>query len=1222
MAKDIYEFLDPNMAAEAQYGKAMASTEISHKDYLSHYKRAHQTTPSRQSLVLQSIDLLYKQNPDIDVKKLEKQANDAADQFIEEHRKSFYSQAQAVGEGISKGAAALPEQFEQTQDQRTAVRLGLPWKMTESQALRQMQVEAKDPATAFRYEQRKFTPEEQKQYEQLQQEPQMGGPKEPSGVVGQIFNRTKLLSSFLAGADKKAEELALAHPPTDGQQHTLLVRADKDWHPSPSETWDMAKAGAKNVLELLKDPDKALSMSGNIERRAGEERAKLFDTVSKEMGLSPENKMVIDEVDKRFKAIVDADDNLVSRFMVRHPVATETAVDIIDPAGNAMNQAGLAAVAKGAAFAGSKALGAVPAPVKEAVASQASKAYAAAQPFISAADRNLVQPVTEAAAKVAESKPGQFVSALTDAFTYNPDIARVRRQAAAKMGSDFADEIGRVYNTELELAEANVTKFQDTFSEKIAALDDEIARSNLDRGKLFQMVDANVDRDLMRSVMEPEYRKAYDMNAELADLKQAYDKETALLYKWTPDELVAERGRLNSYVPHYERIAKKSKYQPLNEYVGKAAARSRSALHRKKEASLYVQDPVTQWRAWQKEDAARGLASLKTKKLYDITEDYGLVRSFTNGGKTESEIETLASIQAEALTNSTGIKYTWLNPGTGPEQTADVMMRTRQNNMNRLRYTPTARASKAPITRGSETILMPESVAKMAEGFRKVIAPETTEQNIVRTLAEAVGNTISTYMSAFRYGNTIIRSPAFVARNFASSFGLSHMALGERALDPKLQGQALAMAYAWADKGEDALPLVDKLGDIVASNGQVWKPSEVLRLLDDYKILNQLDAAPGIHVGEAKLATKARSALESIGELKPLQAGAKALNQEWLATSFKRLSPGFHAKASENYQRLSVALGVLGGKDRASIAKTIDLTSKLGGNYSRMGALDKGILRNLTGFYGWNRWIFPRTIEAMYRNPERVRKWVALQGGLEKYFNEDPSFDLGQSRIPHTFSAPESSQPPIGSHEYAIAAMDNPAYMAEQIAGAFKAALAGDASLRDERAIQLTGPWVRLFITALNGRDPVTGQQRELLDLSGIPQFEASAIGQVLSGPLSGPMRTIGTLSDMWVASGQARPAASAQLRLAAGRDFFGLDHYLFPLIGRTPISKGGWLTPQEGGIPGIFQYIHKPSLSASQRKKQAVEEIPGRAAQLRATKASPASYGGAYDFLTSDIVE
>lgn len=495
-----------------------------------------------------------------------------------------------------------------------------------------------------------------------------------------------------------------------------------------------------------------------------------------------------------------------------------------------------------------------------------------------------------------------------------------------------------------------------------------------------------------------------------------------------------------------------------------------------------------------------------------------------------------------------------------------------------------------------------------------------TVGGVMDTVARRVGQ----YTSAWRYMKTGTRY-AFAARNIIGSFGLTTVTHGLKAFDPELQAKAAVGAFLASSGDPQAMAKLDAI-EWSLVGGQKTTMGEIVRLADEVGLMSQMRAEvragadTGLGIGGmVGKATKGFTELvggevfQKMGQAAGAKLGGKMGRAAEIAGSLAEAStPGYWARATENYQHFVSFLGVLDGTTAGAVDKALDFSSKYTGNFSRMGQAEKGWMRYSLGFYAWNRFIVPRMVEGMIERPTVFYNWAKALGGMDRWFGDSAPFShqAGADYLRLSgLSAPKYAQlktvrPDWNADWYTSMIVENPLSMAmgawPAIGAIFGANVGGS-----ERAIDLAGPVVHFLSEAITGFDMMTGERLPpAADFGSLPEFFASRVGRAMYDVPYSTVKEYASIMELYTMDAKRHDMASEfALRYAAGRAFMGLDNVVAKMLGFEGRSLGGMFDvfgENSTGVPFAFQYLNKPRVEQMRRQRTAVEAAPMEGYRVR----------------------
>lgn len=443
------------------------------------------------------------------------------------------------------------------------------------------------------------------------------------------------------------------------------------------------------------------------------------------------------------------------------------------------------------------------------------------------------------------------------------------------------------------------------------------------------------------------------------------------------------------------------------------------------------------------------------------------------------------------------------------------------------------------VMQGQHVTLVPAPVAQRIRNLSTVLKGEYKDvglgawddfNEVIRPLAPIAGKGFREIQSFWRAAQTLV-SPAYYVRNAVGAFGLSTLAHGIKALNPKLQVAAIGASLA-TTRADDAARATKYL----LSGGQETTFGEIIDLARKAGLIDQGTEHMALHGG----------AVASIMRRAPGTKQALAVNN-----------------VIENYQKLVVFMGALKDTSMASVLKASDVTSQFAGNYRRLSKFEKQYLREGFGFYAWNRFIVPRLIKTAADDPQRLMAWMRAHQGMQNYHSEyAPYFSEARPNYGEGYSYASPDQVPSNQpHSQTMEIMETPWSMA----AAYKPVFEG-------------------LMAPLQGREFKERGPEQLLGLGGALLYSVLAsdekgVGDVLA-ETPGKMVARGTrelenLKRVFIDNGMVQEAFNMDMLIAAGRWDLGASAVIKKATGADmPATKGGML---EIGRPSS-QYVSSPA--------------------------------------------
>jgi hypothetical protein len=773
------------------------------------------------------------------------------------------------------------------------------------------------------------------------------------------------------------------------------------------------------------------------------------------------------------------------------------------------------------------------------------------------------------------------IQALADNYRYMPQVTRMEKTAQEAGVSSIPEGASM-----LRMAEAEAMTGTRDFAQKYEDLLRRLKAPN----KPYQQEELNVylrskeDVDVVRQTVPRRLRDAYDAGDELRELALKFQRgdpeaSSAALRKgagmqrwndegaeWTVELAGVRRG----YVPDMIPLSGERKKSGLDGWFGRSKLQT-SSSRAKKSDEVYKPNPAEQWEAWGKENIPKMRHTLQMRLMDDVARNKGL---FAEVAVSDDALETKGRLDRaiKNFNDATGLEWVELDQSKVltpeiPEQLGDVYKRV---------------TGQPGETRLGSIQIVPKEYKQTLDAIRPFIAPSDVEK-AQQGLAEGINSLLGTYMRPWRFFNTV-PNLGFLVRNPIGGFGLGTIALGLRSLNPELQAKAATAGFLAAAGNKSALAGAREIA-WTTRNGTKTTLGDIIDIAHRIGITSQLEhnlVSPLVDTGIGGRAFKAIEAASEFGNVRGI----------------RHLSPGMMAKGAENYQHLLAFMGFLDDLRPESVAKALDLTSKFSGNYTRLGIKERGLLRNMVGFYAWSRFIFPHMMQQLVENPHRMAAWVKARGGIERYWSQNAVY--GQAGAPAypmgAVPGPAGAQPQnfvgeLGSHEQAVAHWESPIGMGLSLIPPLEKALG--ISFGNERFAELLGPLANLMFEVVTGRDSETGGELPpLIDVSSLPSFAASQLGQLAWAPIKRPSEAFYSLYDLYRQAGNPHESIDLSLRYAVGQRWLGLDNWAARTMGKEGLSIGGMFDPRTGGVPGMFMYRHDPATAARRRSSEAARSI------------------------------
>jgi hypothetical protein len=251
------------------------------------------------------------------------------------------------------------------------------------------------------------------------------------------------------------------------------------------------------------------------------------------------------------------------------------------------------------------------------------------------------------------------------------------------------------------------------------------------------------------------------------------------------------------------------------------------------------------------------------------------------------------------------------------------------------------------------------------------------------------------------------------------------------------------------------------------------------------------------------------------------------------------------------------------------------------GNYRRLANWEQGALKDIFGFYAWNRFILPHMTRAMVQHPQRFAPWAKARG----YFERETPLNVNRSALPAWMragatKAPMQYQPPTygkleNSYKLAMRNIEDPLWMWGSVLSMF------DPSTRDRDISELYGPAMKFAVEVTTGRDAATGAEIERVPF--MPEdlgqmFTASywkslkgrqhqdALTQLLLSPIERPSSRFMDMYQLYFQNDGISPQnVDLALRYRVGRDNMGLADLMDKLF----VGEG-----EAGSLGGFNIYL------------------------------------------------
>jgi len=318
-----------------------------------------------------------------------------------------------------------------------------------------------------------------------------------------------------------------------------------------------------------------------------------------------------------------------------------------------------------------------------------------------------------------------------------------------------------------------------------------------------------------------------------------------------------------------------------------------------------------------------------------------------------------------------------------------------------------------------------------------------SESSPVQMAAQWYKEYIQPLGSLWRLGHTSARGLPFITTNMQGGIGLAYVNNGLRLFNPELSGAASKTAFVAAYGGDDAAR--SHLWKF--SSGQQVSIGEVLDTAQKYGLIRQMEMKYGLDMYGSGTSIAGR-----------LYKGVEHAT--------KKLGLQQAAQFGDDFQKLVTIFNRLEGMDKRNWAKVADVVHKEAGHWLRMTPFEKNTLRNVFGFYSWNRHIIPWTMRMTMEHPERMANLDRISRLIDEQTREEHVFPgIGapwlQSQASFTlpsWAIPKHLKVPYGGDMQAY--WDAPQNTLRAL-------------LQDERGMwmQLGGPEVRALTWMFTGKD-------------------------------------------------------------------------------------------------------------------------------------------------------
>jgi hypothetical protein len=534
-----------------------------------------------------------------------------------------------------------------------------------------------------------------------------------------------------------------------------------------------------------------------------------------------------------------------------------------------------------------------------------------------------------------------------------------------------------------------------------------------------------------------------------------------------------------------------------------------------------------------------------------------------------------------------------------------------RNNMNHAAFREYMRVtSKAGQTVDNTAVLVPEAYASYVQDVLPFIGGKGSMGAAVEALDALANATIRPLQSAWRLGVTVPRM-LYTAKNFVSSVGLGYVALGARAFDPELQAKVMLGSMAQA-AGENSWMRAAVGGQkFTMRNGEQIDMSQILDMAEKLRITSQIDPLMGIDVNTAKgLGSILPETTKALGELTegrlpgvlrrrlPEKAQSLAEMAEVVTT---KVSPMFHAKWTENYQRLLTFMGFLEDFSEDGIAKAFMKSAKWSSNYNMLGAGEKAIFRDMFGFYGWHRFIVPHIVRMTVERPEQLARIIRMRGDINEYtkrynpiqyeFMPQHQQIIGMPGMPQTRPSQFTVDQDVAF--YSAMVMEDPLSLTMAYMPYIEFMMSKGA--KGKEPTELLGPAMMMMTDVLTMRDQKGRPAAGMFKMDRWESPNDSLVWRYFMMPVEASSKPFRNIYELY----NNEPVQnSMQLKLMVGRQWLGLDNHVARMFGHEGRSVGGMTDPETGGMLGASQYPVDYLREINRKKSAAV----GRAGDVART--------------------
>lgn len=593
------------------------------------------------------------------------------------------------------------------------------------------------------------------------------------------------------------------------------------------------------------------------------------------------------------------------------------------------------------------------------------------------------------------------------------------------------------------------------------------------------------------------------------------------------------------------------------------------------------------------EEVVRGPQAVELARFGARGIETGWVRPIdaSLGEKTVLEVK-------QRLEKATGLKWVDLNETTLGPKTGEKVVETFERVTQKPGY-----------KKGDKIFLVPEEGVGEHIKALSVLVNEGEHPLVgaLKHISTVFDYTLRPFNTAARIGLTLFGGPGYLARNMTTAGILPGLVHGAGGYKPGLQGMAMAGALASIGTGGEAA----KNFTYKLASGEVLDTKDILKIFEKPGLLNT---------------TEARLALDDA-----FTGGRRWNIAKRLAQRSFFLMPGIPAPkglsvynanmAIENYQKLAIGLGFLKSTKPADIERMFKLTSEYAGNYARMSPFEQNVLRDVTGFYGWTRYIWPMMAKTLINNPQRVAPWLRAEILMAQSGQRDTPYSksaMAPWQREYAFMAPKQFQPEAYkkqieealknngdedmAREFTTMHVESPGSFGFAFIPALEALAKGGGLPEGTSFSDMLGWLPRFYIGWRTGQDFATGRPLTSLKLDadmfatgtvGYKRFwgnlSGSAVGQLLMTPVSRVSSNFGKAIKLYYDNANT-PGSAIDLatRLEVGR--------AWPIVAQiADAGMRAWKgpdAPQSAGPGGpVSVYLNKGLENVATQKRKALEK-------------------------------